>query len=193
MIREQIVQRYAQELAEMDRASFEDWVAAKTQELEVQASQFQTDNQGPTIAAWTSAMGREPDYMERLGLINQTRLAAIEWVTHQLWEGYQDPDDAEPEPSSETPIPVAAMDRWTTEAGTEPDRETEQVVEMVWPDRTPAFQVTAELLLAARAEDGLALPVGPDDPLAGELAVAVEQEMARSNAALAEHGLKPSL
>lgn len=192
MIREQVVQRYAQELIEMDRASFEDWVAAKTHELEAQASQFQTDNQEPTIAAWTASMGREPDYMERLGLINQTRLAAVEWVTHQLWEGYRDPADVEPEESVEPRTPVAAMDRWTTEDATEPDRETTLLVEWVWPDRTPAFQVTAELLLAARAEDGLALPSGPGDRLVGELVAVVEQEMARSNAVLAEHGHKPS-
>ncbi|VBA62471.1 ESX secretion-associated protein EspG [Mycobacterium attenuatum] len=49
----------------------------------------------------------------------------------------------------------------------------------VWPDPdfSPTFRAKAAYLLAARNDDGLTLPTGPTDPLAGELSAMIEADM----------------
>jgi hypothetical protein len=173
-------QRYRTELADLDRASYEDFVTDRTAELEQAIAVTTASTEHQVIAAWEASMGREADHQERVNLINQARLSAQETALANLWEGYQDPEDLALREAEQAQIEQAAaeeramrslpaMERWKTSAASEAEPEIVRLVEMVWPQQNAAFQVLAEDLLQARREDRMPLPSGPDDPLAAEL------------------------
>ena len=173
-------QRYRTELADLDRASYEDFVTDRTAELEQAIAVTTASTEHQVIAAWEASMGREADHQERVNLINQARLSAQEIALANLWEGYEDPEDRALREAEQAQIEQAvaeeramrslpAMERWKTSAASEAEPEIVRLVEMVWPQQNAAFQVLAEDLLQARGEDRMPLPSGPDDPLAAEL------------------------
>ncbi|MFZ2242995.1 MAG: hypothetical protein WAV90_26140 [Gordonia amarae] len=149
--------------------------------------------QDRVFAAWRERNpGQEPNDMQTVGLHNQIRLSTQEIVRSQLWEGYvptPDPgegdEESEWEPAEDTP----AMRRWQTEFAIPADRETEKLVERVWPAMEPAWQVLAELLIRARIEDRLEVPDSPDHPLVKQLEQLVEGDVARRAAIRAAAGL----
>lgn len=63
--------------------------------------------------------------------------------------------------------------RWTiVELRTDPSEAIEDLIEQIWPKPaySAVFRIKAGYLLAARAEDAMALPHDPQEPLARELA-----------------------
>ena len=173
-------QRYRDELAELDRGSYEDFVTDRTAELEQAIAVTAASTEHQVIATWEASMGREADHLERVNLINQARLSAQEVALANLWEGYQDPEDRALREAEQAQIELdaaeeaamralPAMERWKTVVASEATPEIVALTERVWPAETVAFQVLAEDLLQARSEDKMALPTGPDDPLAAEL------------------------
>ena len=181
-LRAAVTERYAQELTEMDRTEFEDFVTRETESLLSQVAQAQSNTEMSVIAAWKTANGGvDPDTLTLAGLYRQARYTAEEVALATLWEGYQDPDDREDAPAAG----MSGMDRWLTEFAIEANPEIEDLAEQVWPDQTPRFQVWAEQLLQARVTDGLMLPDGPQHPLVPELTQMVSAALADHEAAVA--------
>lgn len=172
MFRDEVMTRYAEALATMDRTEFEDFLNAETARLTQQATVLQTDLEDQLKAQAQARLGRPLEYLETAGVVNQARQQALDMVRTQLWDGYLPPDDAAPgEPEPEL---------------TEVSAETEALVERVWPTASPAWQVSAELIVQARLADGLPVPTGPDHPLARTLAELVEQDVAHDAEVLAQ-------
>jgi hypothetical protein len=70
--------------------------------------------------------------------------------------------------------------RWThTQYRTDPSEDQEDLVTAVWPDPgfSALFRIKAGYLIAARAEDQLALPSDRHDPLAAQLAQMVYADL----------------
>ena len=71
-------------------------------------------------------------------------------------------------------------ERWTRPAWrSQPGLDVEALIADLWPDRLfcDVFQVKAGYLLAARAEDGLPLPSGQEDPLIAELTEMISADL----------------
>lgn len=184
-------QRYRTELAEMDRASYEDFVTDRTAELEQTIAETTAVTEHQVIAEWEASMGRAADHQERVNLFNQARLSAQEIALATLWEGYQDPEDRALREAEQAQIEqdaaeeramraLPAMDRWTTPAASNPAQQIEELTEQVWPTESIGFQVYAASLLQARSEDQMPLPTGPHDPLAAELGQVVTARRAEA-------------
>lgn len=184
-------QRYRTELADLDRASYEDFVTDRTAELEQAIAVTTASTEHQVIAAWEASMGREADHQERVNLINQARLSAQEIALANLWEGYQDPQDLALREAEQAQIEQAAaeeramralpaMQRWTTSVASDPTVEIEELTERVWPSESIGFKVYAASLLQARSEDQMPVPSSPDDPLAVELGQVVAARRAEA-------------
>ena len=185
-LRTALTERYAQELTQMDRMEFEDFVTAEATRLEAEIAQTQSQTELAAIAAWKNEHGgTDPDVETRQRLYQQARYSAEETVLATLWEGHRSPEDAD-QPAEPNPDTMTGMQRWLTPWAIEATRETEQLTERVWPDQTPQFQVWAEQLLQARLTDGLAVPDGPGHPLVPELTVMVAAALADQDRADAE-------
>jgi hypothetical protein len=73
--------------------------------------------------------------------------------------------------------------RWTRpQYRSQPSPDTEVLVAALWPDDSfsDVFQVRAGYLLTARAEDGLPIPSGQDDPLVAQLARLISDDLQRA-------------
>lgn len=159
------------------------------------------------IAEWTGHHnGQHPDYLTHVGLINTTRLQAKEIVLHnELYEQIPDTDDEQvisdtdlygdehieydrvdgawrrvepPRPADYDQTP--SDQRWTRPRyRTDPTTDLEALIAKLWPQpqHSAWFQIKAGYLLAARAEDGLPLPTGPEEPLAVQLAQMVNNDL----------------
>ena len=179
--------RYRQELAAMPRPEFEDLVIATSERLHQEIATAIPNIEADLLQRWRAEHdGTGPDYLTDVGLRNQARTSATEVTLAQLWEGYQDPADAET-PAEPDPSSMTAMQRWRTEWAIEADRENERLAETVWPTASVRFLVWAEQLLQAREIDGLPNPAGPDDALVPELTALIEQEMAALDRVVAQH------
>lgn len=78
------------------------------------------------------------------------------------------------------PAPLADEDDPELNAADEIEvsAETEALVERVWPYASPAWQVSAELIVEMRIADGLPIPTASGHPLATTLAAMVDQDIA---------------
>ena len=177
-LRTALTERYAQELTQMDRTQFEDFLTAEVTRMEAEIAQTQSQTELATIAAWKDQHGgNDPDVLTTQRLYQQARYSAEETVLATLWEGHRSPEDDD-QPTEPNPDTMTGMQRWLTPSAIEATRETEQLTERVWPDQTPRFQVYAEQLLQARLTDGLAVPDGPEHPLVPELSAIVDAALA---------------
>ncbi|MGW0038773.1 hypothetical protein [Gordonia sp. NPDC003376] len=105
--------------------------------------------------------------METVSLLSEARRRANEEVRSQLWEGYvRAPlaDEDDPDQTVVDTIEVSA--------------KTEALVERVWRHASPAWQVSAELIVEMRIADGLPIPTASGHPLATTLAALVDQDLA---------------
>ena len=193
MFQEEIRQRYETELAQLNPEVAEKFVQRTSAAMHEQIAALYDQAQSQVFAAWRERNpGQEPDDLQTIGLHNQIRLSTLEVVRSQLWEGDVPPpeteesdEETEQEPTEDAP----AMSRWQTEFATPADRETEELVERVWPEREPAWQVLAELLIQARIEDRQEVPDSPDHPLVKQLEQLVEDDAARRAAIRVAAGL----
>jgi hypothetical protein len=167
-----------------------DWTPAQQQgflaktaaTLSRQIAELAADLGEQAVAEWTSAHGQHPDYLTKVGLLNTAAASAKEIVlTNELYELIPPPEpqnqDWEP-PRAQAPLPWTQ--RWTrTQHRSEPDEALEELVATLWPapQFSALFRIKAGYLLAARAEDKLALPRQASDPLAVELAEMVYQDL----------------
>lgn len=131
------------------------------------------------ISDWTKRMGREPDYLTTVGLINQAKAQAREIVLSQeLYEQIPeliDPAVTETFDDDETPrVDWHNPNRWNTLYRSEPTTAVEQLVLRLWPTRSDWFRIKAEYLLQARLEDELPIPDTESHPLIPELVTLIE-------------------
>ena len=167
MFRDEVIARHAAELTDVDRAEFEDFVSRETERLTAEFAALQTDLETQLRDEARALLGRPLEYVETVGVLSQARRRASEEVRTQLWEGY-------------VPAPLADEDDLELNAvdTIEVSAETEALVERVWPYASPAWQVSAELIVEARTADGLPIPTASGHPLATTLAAKVDQDVA---------------
>lgn len=163
------------------RSVFVDQEAAR---LSLLAAELAAQRSDAAIAAWTERMGREPDYMTTVGLINNATVQGREQVlSHELYS--QIPAEPEPAVTEEDPatensagaVDWGNPDRWRTLRRSEPSQAVTALVTRLWSTRSEWFAIKAEYLLQARTEDGLELPHDPRSALAQELAQLVEDDL----------------
>lgn len=174
MFRDDVMSRYAEDLAGMDRTEFEDFVSSEADRLTQQMVNLQAELEDSVRAETRERVGRPLDYQESATVITRARQQAHEMVRHQLWEGY---------------LPPTTQTTPSESASAEPEvvvsEETEALVERVWPQAEPAWQVSAEMIVQARRDDGLPVPTGPDHPLVAMVAALVEEDLAHDAEVLA--------
>lgn len=123
--------------------------------------------------------GEFPDFFTKVGMINNSRLQAMEVVLSN--ELYELIPEEEEQPSTlwgeDQPIPDRSQTPWDQrwvipELRTEPSETIEDLIDQMWPkpEYSSYFRIKAGYLLAARDEDAMALPHDPQEPLAQELA-----------------------
>lgn len=167
MFRDEVTARYAAELTDVDRAEFEDFVSRKTERLTAEFAALQADLETQLRDEARARLGRPLEYLETVSMLSQARQRAIEEVRSQLWEGYAQSshgDEDDPDQNVVDTIEVSA--------------ETEALVERVWPHASPAWQVSAELIVETRIADGLPIPTASGHPLATTLAAMDDQDIA---------------
>ena len=136
------------------------------------------------VQDWITRHGEHPDYLTKVGLVNNATSQAKEIVlTQELYELIP-PEPDERDPESLPPVPDRSQvpwdRRWThTQYRTEPTEDQVDLVAAVWPapDFSDLFRIKAEYLIAARAEDALTIPSDRTDPLAAQLAQMVYQDL----------------
>ncbi|KEP41880.1 hypothetical protein [Mycobacterium kansasii] len=181
-IRQILAQAYTQALQlpqEWSPAQREAFLDDEASRISHEVAELSAEMGAQAVGEWTKAHGQDPDYLTNVGLLNTARTQAMEIVLHN--EIYEQIPPEQEEPSSlwgeDLPIPdrsqVSWDQRWThPDYRSEPSPQIETLIDELWP--TPAFsalfRIKAGYLLAARAEDNLALPSGPHDPLGAELA-----------------------
>lgn len=167
MFRDEVIARYAAELTDVDRAEFEDFVSRETERLTAEFAALQVDRESQLRDEARARLGRPLEYVETVSVLSHAQQRAIEEVRSQLWEGCEPTHLAgedDPELDAVDTIEVSA--------------ETEALVERVWPCASPAWQVSAELIVEARIADGLPIPTASGHPLATTLAAMVDQDVA---------------
>ncbi|MDN5751133.1 MAG: hypothetical protein L0I76_23315 [Pseudonocardia sp.] len=161
------------------------FVDRETARLSLLAAELAAQRSDAAIAAWTERMGREPDYMTTVGLINNAAWQGREQVLSQelyaLIRTGPGPAESEQDPTT-TEDSVGAVDwgdpdRWRTLRRSEPSPAVTALATRLWPTRSEWFTIKAEYLLQARGEDGLELPSDPRSALAQELAQLVEDDL----------------
>lgn len=167
MFRDEVVIRYARELTDLDRAEFEDFVGAETERLTAEFVALQADLETQLRDEVRARLGRPLEYVETVSVLSQARQRATEEVRSQLCEGY-------------VPAPLADVDdpELNVVDTIEVSAETEALVERVWPHASPAWQVSAELIVEMRIADGLPIPTASRHPLTTTLAAMVDQDIA---------------
>jgi hypothetical protein len=161
------------------RQGFLDTTAAT---LSRQIAELSAELGEQAVQEWMSEHGQHPDYLTKVGLLNTATASAKEIVlTNQLYElipPQPEPQSQDLEPPSGQALPWTQ--RWThTQHRSEPDEAIEDLVAALWPapEFSAVFRIKAGYLLAARAEDQLALPRQASDPLAAELTQMVYQDL----------------
>lgn len=163
------------------RAQRQGFLAKTAATLSRQIADLAAELGEQAVTEWTSEHGQHPDYLTKVGLLNTATASAKEIVlTNELYELIPPPEpqnqDLEP-PSAQT---LPWTQRWTrTQHRSDPDEALEELVATLWPapQFSAVFRIKAGYLLAARAEDELALPRQASDPLAVELAEMVYQDL----------------
>ncbi len=156
----------------------------ETERLSRQIAEVAAQLGAQAVREWTAMAGRRPDILTQAGLLSSARMSAMEIVlTAELYELIpQPPENLVPTANSPDRASMSWRQRWTIpEFRSEPDGQTEQLIEALWPESefSPVFQIKAGYLLAARAEDGLALPRDRQDPMTGELAQMIRDDLRR--------------
>jgi len=189
-IRLAVTDRLGPEHPELDRAELEELVDAETARLWESAQMVLVEAHTQALTAWnTRHPGQSADFQTLQGLYRLACQTALESAWTQLWEDYDDPADHHGR-ISDSAIEAAswaqqpAMMRWQTPHAVQADETIAALVEQVWPQQTPRFQVFAEDLLAARAFDHLPLPTGPDDQLVPPLTALVHAAADQLDAAM---------
>ncbi|RJO77645.1 hypothetical protein D5S18_07885 [Nocardia panacis] len=141
-----------------------------------------------TLQRWKSEHGHEPDYPTTVGLLNNARQSITELVlTEALYEKIPPENDAaELETPSAATYPdnlVDAVQRWRYPwARTpEPDRDLDDLADLLLPHRSTLVRVMAAHLLQVMREDGQTLPVGPADPALSPFTNRLEEGMRADN------------
>lgn len=141
-----------------------------------------------SVTQWTRGHGHHPDYLTKVGLLNNARMTAREQILNN--EVYEQIPVSEHETDEDLDVtreePPQARDgvpwdrRWTEpDWRSDPSEEMETLIEQIWPEPrfSMLFRIKAGYLLAARQEDGLPNPTASDSPLAQELATLVYQDL----------------
>lgn len=133
------------------------------------------------IQAWIARTGDHPDYLTKVALVNNATAEATTIALRRLDETIDAADEdsgLEVEPPRPDRSEVPWDQRWTrTYYRTDPTEELEVLAADLWPACSTVFRIKMGYLLAARAEDGLALPADHSEPLATELADMVYQDL----------------
>ncbi len=128
--------------------------------------------------------GQEPEFEDLRRLQTRARMIANEVLSDQLQESAR---ELEEEPEEE----VLAYPQWQIQPGNavyrwihenlwvKASRDSDWLAEQLWPDKSPAWVVRAAGLIEARTIDGLPLPQHRDDPVAREVAAAVDAALAK--------------
>jgi hypothetical protein len=160
-----------------------DFLDREAARLSRQVAELAADLGEQAIQEWINRTGDHPDVMTKVGLVNNATLQAKEIVLSQgLYELIPPPpeEDLEFSPPMPDRSEVLWDRRWThTQYRTEPTEDQEDLVTAVWPapDFSGLFRIKAGYLIAARAEDQLALPTDRHDPLAAQLAQMVYADL----------------
>lgn len=163
---------------EWDSAQRSAFVDQETERLSRAAAETAAQRSDAAIAAWTERMGRAPDYLTTVGLINSGALQAREQVLgEELYAQIEpEPEQAGTEGPTST-VDWGNPDRWRTLRRSEPSPAVTALVAQVWPTRSGWFAIKAEYLLQTLSEDGRELPRDPNSPLAQELARLVVDDL----------------
>jgi len=165
-----------QEWSPTQREAFIEEQAAR---ISHQVAELAAQMGAQAVGEWTRTRGQHPDYLTKVGLLNTARSQAMEIVLHnELYEQIPTDEDqpsdlwGEDQPMADR-SQVPWDQRWTRpQYRSDPSEDIEALITDLWPDPgfSALFRIKAGYLLAARAEDGLALPSGPADPLTAQLA-----------------------
>lgn len=190
-IRQIVAQAYAQSLQlpeEWSPAQREAFLDEEASRISYQVAELAAELSAQAVGEWTTTHGQHPDYQTKVGLLNTARSQAMEIVlANELYE--QSPTE-EDQPSTlwgeDQPMPDRSQvpwdQRWTQpQYRSEPSRNLEELIARLWPDPhfSAVFRIKAGYLLAARAEEGLPLPAGPQDPLSAQLVQMVHADLRR--------------
>ena len=136
------------------------------------------DPHGDPIAAYEALMAFNAARGPR-GVVVLCRRGG-EWVSAaRLWQTRQEADADDPGWAAQDARDIPWDRRWNnTRWRGQPAATHIALAATVWPDPdfSPTFRAKAAYLLAARDDDGLALPTGPADLLAGELSTIIEAD-----------------
>ncbi|MGO9103405.1 MAG: hypothetical protein ACLP9Y_29680 [Mycobacterium sp.] len=172
---------------EWSQTQRQDFIETEAAKISYQVAELAAEMGAEVVGEWTRTRGQHPDYLTKVGLLNTARLQAMEIVLNkELYEqiptGDEEPVDLWGE--QDQPLPDRSQvpwdQRWTRPPyRSDPSEDIEALTADLWPDpeHSAVFRIKAGYLLAARAEDGLALPTGPADPLTNQLAQMVYRDL----------------
>ena len=173
--------------AEWSQDQRREFIEAEAAKISYQVAELAAEMGAQAIGEWTRTQGAHPDYLTNVGLLNTARAQAMEIVlSRELYEQIPTEDDAPTNLWGEDNEPMLDRSqvpwdqRWTHPVyRSDPSEDIEDLIARLWPDPgySAVFRIKAGYLLAARAEDGLALPTGQADPLTGELAQMVYRDL----------------
>lgn len=174
-------------------AEQEQFLAAETERIE-NLIEARVPDQIELTRLYRDQTGQHPDYLTTVGLINNARNQATQWVlADELFSRLPEDDDEDESPM--LTVEEAAQRRDMEDAARraahrhEPDRwkralhrsePTEQIMNLVrvlWGQHNPRFRVTAQYLLQARHEDGQPIPHEQGSDLYRRCTNLVETEM----------------
>ncbi|OZD60812.1 hypothetical protein CH263_20190 [Rhodococcus sp. 06-1059B-a] len=135
--------------------------------------------------------GEPAPYLEKVGLINQAWAQATEFVIDEEIYGRLPADMEAYPPDQESAASEAERDqaqiqvhksdpeRWRDPLNCEdPDREADNLTDLLWPGQTVQFLYYAAHLVAARIEDGQPYPTSRNHPLYPSFTSLLEQRVA---------------
>ncbi|SPX89401.1 Uncharacterised protein [Mycolicibacterium chubuense] len=137
------------------------------------------------IVAWSRQRhGQTPNHATKVALLQAARAQAAQTVLNNELYDLTETDETTSQWETPDPIPDPAQltweQRWTNPAHqSEPNEDLEALIDRLWPapDFSGPFRIKAGYLTSARAEDGLALPARPEDPLTAELAQMIYRDL----------------
>lgn len=189
-IRQIVAEAYAGPLElppQWSPAQRETFVDSQAARISYQVAELAAEMGAQAVGAWTRSRGEHPDYLTKAGMLNTARSQAMEIVLNN--ELYEQIPTEDGQPSNlwgehNDPAPDRSQvpwdQRWTRpQYRSDPSQNIEALIADLWPDPnySAVFRIKAGYLLAARAEDGLPLPSGPDDPLTSTLAQMVYTDL----------------
>ncbi|MDS1116381.1 hypothetical protein RD149_21795 [Gordonia westfalica] len=125
--------------------------------------------------------GQEPEFEDLRRLHQRARMIANEVLSDQLQESatsLEEPTEEVPADQPDQIRPGSAVHQWIHEnLWVEASRDSDRLAEELWADKPPAWVVRAASLIEARTIDRLPLPQHRNDPVAREVAAAVEADL----------------